>query len=320
MKAIVKRLGSDDGALELVELPTPEPGSGEVRIAIKAVGVNPVDWKLIAPGPALLAWRVLRPSGMVQLGMDFAGIVEATGRGVKRVKRGDPVAGATRVFMGQGGSYADTVVVSESQVCPLPEGFDLVAAGALPIAGVTAWNAVVGTGRLKRGQRALILGASGGVGHLAVQIAKHVCGGFTVGVCSSRNAELVKSLGADEVIDYGKGDALSQAKAFGPYQVVVDAVGEYSPARCRELLVPGGRHASISPHNASDAVQAFLPPFKTRMIMGIPTGAALKPLVDAIAADRIKVLVSEKFPLADAEKAHALSQSGRVKGKIVLIP
>jgi NADPH:quinone reductase-like Zn-dependent oxidoreductase len=320
MKAIVKKLGSDDGALELVEQPTPEPGSGEVRVAVKSAGVNPVDWKLIAPGAATLAWRVLKPFGSAGVGMDFAGIVESTGRGVKRVKRGDPVVGATRVFMGQGGSYADTVVVSESQICPLPEGFDLVAAGGLPIAGVTAWNAIVGTGRLKRGQRALVLGASGGVGHMAVQIAKHVCGGFTVGVCSSRNAEFVRSLGADEVVDYTKGDALSQARAFGPYQVVVDAVGEYSPARCRELLAPGGRHAAISPHNAADAVQAFLPPFKTRMIMGIPTGAALKPLVDAIAADRIKVVVSEKIPLADAAKAHALSQSGRVRGKIVLIP
>jgi len=320
MKAMVKKSLSSGAPLEPVELPAPEPGLGEVRVAVKSIGVNPVDWKLLAAAPAVLAQRVLGRSSDVFAGVDFAGIVESTGSGVRRVKAGDAVTGAVRFFLGERGSYADTVVVGESQVCVLPEGFDIVAAGALPIAGVTAWQSLVETGRLKRNQRALILGASGGVGHLAVQIAKHVCGAHTVGVCSSKNAAFVTSLGADAVIDYRAGDPLVQAKVHGPFQVVMDCVGTYPGADCRALLGPGGRHVNIAAQTPEAAVQAFIPPFKTRMLLGFPTGAKLKPLVDAIAADRIKVVVSEKIPLAEANRAHALSQTGRVTGKIALIP
>ncbi|MCW5830493.1 MAG: NAD(P)-dependent alcohol dehydrogenase [Deltaproteobacteria bacterium] len=320
MKAIVKKSLATDAPLALVELPAPVPRANEVRVAIKAAGVNPADWKMLASGAASLAGRTLNPSGQVFAGMDFSGIIDATGTNVTRFKVGDPVAGATRVFMGQGGSWADTVVLPQSQVCPLPEGFDLVAAGALPVPGVTAWMAVVRIGRLKRGQKALILGASGGVGHLALQVAKHVCGAFTVGVCSARNIQLVQSLGADVAIDYGKGDALEQAQPHGPYQVVVDCVGDYSAVRCHELLTPQGRHVNIAAQSASAIAQMLVPPFRTRTLLGLPTPATLRPVIEAVASDRIKVIVSERIPLSHAEKAVALSQSGRVVGKIVLVP
>lgn len=318
MKAIVKNLRS--GELELSVIKDPEPGSNEIRVLVKAAGVNPVDWKLVGPGAMSMAWWLLKPSGRVPVGMDFAGVVDAVGSRVKRVRPGMKVVGGSRTYLGEGGSYAEKVVVSESQVCPLPEGFDLAAAGALPIPGVTAWLSLVDTGKLKKGQRALILGASGGVGHIAVQIAKNICGAFTVGVCSSRNEALVKSLGADVVVDYGKGDPLEQAKAHGPYQVVMDCVGDYSPSRCRELLAPGGRHINIAPQSAAAIAGIGLSPVRSRSLTGIPNGRLLKPLVEAVANDRIKVVVSHRIPLAETARAHAQSQTGRTVGKIVLIP
>jgi len=304
----------------LREFPTREPRAYEVRVAVKAASVNPADWKMLSSAASGLGRRLLSPTRPLSAGIDFAGIVDAVGSRVKRVKPGDAVAGISLSVLGMQGSYADSILLPALLVCPLPEGLDPITAGALPVAGYTAWRAVKELGELGKGQRALILGASGGVGHLAIQIAKHVCGAFAVGVCSSKNAKLVKDLGADEVVDYTKGDALEQARAFGPYQVVVDCVGNYPGAKCRALLGKGGRYVNVSPDTWRNMLQLAGSPRQTRTLLGAPMGAQLKPVLEAVASDRIKVIVSEKFPLADVEKAFAKSQTGRTVGKIVLIP
>ncbi|MEW6775762.1 MAG: NAD(P)-dependent alcohol dehydrogenase [Bdellovibrionota bacterium] len=320
MKAMVKKSLAGDAPLVPVEMPTREPRAWEIRVAVKASSVNPADWKMLSSVPATIARRMLTRSGTISAGIDFAGIVDAVGSRVTKIKPGDAVAGVTLSFLGGQGGYADTVIVPARMACPLPDGFDLVTAGALPVAGYTAWKAVVEIGRVKKGQKALILGASGGVGHLAVQIAKHVCGAFTVGVCSGKNEKLVKDLGADVVVDYKKGDPLEQAKAHGPYQVVVDCVGDYSGAKCRALLAPSGKHVNVSPASANGIAQLIASPLKSRTLQGVPIGAQLRPVTQAIAADRIKVIVSERIPLADINKAFALSQTGRTVGKIAIVP
>ncbi len=206
------------------------------------------------------------------------------------------------------------------QVCTLPPELEFEVAGALPVAGVTAWMSVVELGGLVAGQRALILGASGGVGQLAVQIAKHVQGGHVVGVCSGKNAALVRGLGADVVLDYTQADALAQAKAHGPYQVVVDCIGSYAGAGCRALLARGGRHVIVSGDSIGAVAQLFVPPFSSKAVLGRPERDRLTRVVAAVAAGQLEVNIARRFPLAEAEQAHALSQTGRVTGKLVLIP
>ena len=320
MKLMAQRSWKRGEPLVLMDLATREPRPGELRVAVKAIGVNPVDWKMRTLGPLRLAARLVGPPPPVVVGVDFAGVVDAVGSRVSDLKPGDRVVGGTDFSRGQRGSYADTVFVRPDQVCPLPPEVDFETAGALPVAGVTAWMSLCEIGRLVAGQRALVLGASGGVGQLAVQIAKHVVGGFVVGVCSGRNLALVESLGADVVLDYGRGDALAQAKPHGPYQVVMDCVGSYSGAGCRALLARGGRHVVVSGDSPGAIAQLFVPPFSSKAVLARVNRERLAHVVRAVAAGKVRVNIAQRFALADAEQAHRLSQTGRVTGKLVLLP
>jgi NADPH:quinone reductase-like Zn-dependent oxidoreductase len=282
--------------------------------------VNPVDWKMRQFGPLRLAAKLLAPPPPVVVGVDFAGVVDAVGARVRDVRAGERVVGGTNFSRGQRGSYADTVFVRADQLCTLPPELDFETAAALPVAGVTAWMSVVELGRLIAGQHALILGASGGVGQLALQMAKHVQRGFAVGVCSGKNAALVQQLGADVVLDYERGDALAQARAHAPYQVVVDCIGSYSGPGCRALLARGGRHVIVSGDSPAAVAQLFAPPFSSKAVLGTPTRARLARVVAAVAAGQLRVRIAQRFALSDAEQAHQLSQTGRVTGKLLLLP
>jgi NADPH:quinone reductase-like Zn-dependent oxidoreductase len=306
--------------LAWVEQPTPAPRAREVRVAVKAIGVNPVDWKMRSFGPLRLAARVVGPPPPVVVGVDFAGVVDAVGAHVRGVKPGERVVGGTDFSRRQRGSYGDTVFVREDQLCPLPPGFDLEVAGALPVAGVTAWMSLVEIGRLAAGQRALILGAAGGVGQFALQLAKHTLGAFAVAVCSGKNADLVRGLGADAVIDYTQGDALALARSHAPYQVVMDCVGSYSGAGCRALLARGGRHVVVSGDSPGAIAQLFVPPFSSKAVLARANRERLAHVVAAVAAGQVKVNIVRCFPLAEAEEAHRVSRSGRVAGKLILVP
>jgi NADPH:quinone reductase-like Zn-dependent oxidoreductase len=310
--------------LEAIELPTPEPGPRDVRVAVHAIGVNPVDWKMRKQGPLRLAARLVRPfrgpKGPVILGVDFAGVVDAVGAKVTGLPVGTRVVGGTNFSRGQHGSYADTVVVRADQVAALPDDVAFDTAAALPVAGVTAWMALHEYRRAQPGRKVLVLGASGGVGQFAVQIARRVCEAELVaGVCSGKNVELVRGLGAHEVIDYGKGDPLAAAKEHGPYDVIVDCVGTYKAGKCRALLASGGRHVMVAGDGGGAMLQVLVPPFRSRIILGKPDASHLAPLVAAVAAGKVTVAITERLPLAEAERAHELSQTGRMNGKIVLL-
>jgi NADPH:quinone reductase-like Zn-dependent oxidoreductase len=315
----------DSETLTRVDLPTPEPRAHEVRVAVKAIGVNPVDWKMRKGGFLGVIARTIRafrgPHGPIVLGVDFAGVVEAVGSEVEDLQVGQRVVGGTNFSVGQHGSYADTVVVRPAQVAPIPDNVSFEDAGALPVTGVTAWMAMTEYRPIGPGTRTLVLGASGGVGQLAVQVAKHTLhADVVVGVCSSKNVDFVRSLGADEVIDYGAGDPLEQAAPHGPFDVIVDCAGGYSGGRCRAMLADKGRHVMVAGESPAAMVQIFVPPFRSRAILGKSTRPRLAAIVGAVSKGEVKVRIEERFPLADVEAALAKSQTGRMTGKIVLIP
>ena len=312
-------------ALVRVELPTPEPVRNQVRVAIHAIGVNPVDWKMRSGGPLRLAARLVRtfrgPRGPVVLGVDFAGVIEAVGAGVTDLAVGQRVVGGTNFARGQHGSYADTVVVRADQVCPIPDEVSFEVAGALPVAGVTAWMALTEFRPITAGRRVLVLGASGGVGQFVVQLAKRTCNAdLVVGVCSGKNIELVKKLGADVVLDYKASDPLEQARAHGPFDVIADSAGTYRASRCRALLAPRGRHVMVAGDSIGMMLQVIVPPFRSRAILGKPTRARLAAVVAAVAAGQLVVNIAKSMPLVEAEAAHAMSETGRMTGKLVLLP
>lgn len=322
MKAMGQKSWAQGEPLQLLELPDPTPKSNEVRVRVQAIGVNPVDWKMRQGGPLRLAIRLIGPPLPFVPGIDFAGVVDAIGADIRTVKVGDRVVGGTDFSKGQRGSYADTVVVREDALAVLPDSVDFESAGVMPVAGVTAWMSLVEIGGLATrgaGASVLVLGAAGGVGQFAVQIAR-MHGAKAVGVCSGKNVELVRGLGADAVLDYTASDPLVQAKAHGPFDVVVDCVGTYVGAACRALLKPGGRHVIVSGEGLGAVLQTLVPPFSSKQVLGRSTTARLSALVAGMAAGKLKVAIALRLPLAEAEAAHAQSQGGRMTGKIVLKP
>ena len=321
MKAMAQASWKQGEAMTLIEMDAPACRARDVRVRVAAIGVNPVDWKMRQQGPLRLLARLIGPKPPVIVGVDFAGTVEEVGAMVSGIKPGDRVVGGTNFARGQRGSYADTVVVREDQVCPLPDGFDLEIAGALPVTGVTAWMSVVDIGRIAKvdSPRVLVLGAAGGVGQLAVQIGK-LHGAFVVGVCSGKNVDFVAGLGADEVLDYTQGDPLVAAQKLGPFQVVVDSVGSYAGAACRRLLRKGGRHAMVAGDTPGAMMNVFVPPWSSKSVLGKATRVRLEPVVAAVHAGKLKLRIAERLALAEAERAHELSRSARMTGKIILVP
>ncbi len=310
--------------LVMMELPDPKPAFGQVRVFVKAIGVNPVDWKMRTYGPLRWAAKMLRwvrvSKGPMIIGVDFAGVVDAVGPGVSEFKIGDRVVGGCDFSNGLPGSYADTVLVYPKQITHLPTNISFDVAGALPVVGVTAWLSVVTMGQVTAGKHLLVLGAAGGVGQFVVQLAKNVREAYVVGVCSTKNLERVRQLGADIAIDYTQVDALIQAKQHGPFDCIIDCVGDYSGSGCRSMLAPGGKHIMVSADKIPSMVQIFIPPFSSKILLAKPTGERLKPVLDAVSSGKVRVEIAQHMPLEEAEKAHELSKTHRVTGKIVLQP
>ncbi len=304
--------------LAALTVPSKPLQANELRVRVRAVGVNPVDWKMREGGPLRLAYRLLGPRGPFVTGVDFAGEVVETGAAVSAPKAGARVVGGTNFARGQLGSYADEVVVRADQVVEMPGAVSFEAAACLPIAAVTPWIALTEHRRTKAGDRVLVLGASGGVGLFAIQLAR-MLGARAVGVCSARNVGLVERLGAT-AIDYGAGDPLEAARAHGPYDLILHAVGTatYPLGKCRSLLARGGHVELVVVRPADYLAVAFLPSVKT--VLGAPTRARLEPLLAALARGELEPIIAETFPLEQAEKAHERSRSGKVVGKLLLTP
>lgn len=300
------------GPLELIDAEKPTPKAGQILIRARHSSINPIDWKL-ASGKLRLLIPVKFPAIP---GFDVAGEVAEVGPDVSEFRVGDRVH--ARVVGGTGASSAEYVLAGVDVATRVPEKMPLDVAAALPLAGMSALQGLRNEARLPMQgakERVLIVGASGGVGHLGVQIARST-GAHVTGVCGGRNAKLVSELGAHEIIDY------KQANAFqgkGPWDVILDCIGG-SPSAWTDKLVPGGRYASLLPGPGVMA-RALLNPFTSRRVRAVmlkSNAPDLKILDDLFERDALRVIIDSRFPLAKLADAWARSESGRATGKIVV--
>jgi NADPH:quinone reductase-like Zn-dependent oxidoreductase len=308
MKAIVFRKYGGPEILELAELPAPEPGPGKILVRVRVTSVNPVDWK-IAGGQF---WPILRARFPSVPGLDVAGEVVRCGEGLSDFAPGTRV----HACMNHGAASAEYTLTTPDLTVPMPAGMDYATAAGLPLAGMTALQGLRDKGGMPMEgatQRVLVIGASGGVGHLAVQIAR-AAGATVIGVCSDRNRALVERLGAREVIDYRAPDPYRNLAAC---DIILDCVGQ-SPSKLLRHLKPGGRYVSALPGLAL-LLRGLIPlgSKKVKTVILKPNAADLRILDDLVSAGKLRV-ETQRFPLEQMRAAWERSISGRTIGKIVI--
>jgi NADPH:quinone reductase-like Zn-dependent oxidoreductase len=297
MRAVLLSETGGPDVLRIEEVPTPEPGDGEVLIRVRAASINPIDWKYRRG----LAEKQLP----AVLGNDVSGTVE--------VSRSDDYAEGDEVFgISPSGGYAEFATAPAALIAKKPAGVTHEQAAAIPVAGMTAWQALFDRGELARGQTALIAGAAGGVGHFAVQFAKHA-GARAIGTGSARNREFVLGLGADEYVDYTSQDV---AEVVSDVDVAFDTVG----GETTKTLVPTVREGGVI------VVIAGAPPeqeaaergVRAELLIMSPNSEQLAHVAELVAKGDVHVEIAQTFALADASKAHELSEAGHVRGKLIL--
>lgn len=299
------------GPLVLDDVPDPTCQAGEIRVRVEASSVNPIDWK-IHSGAIRWVRPVPRP---VTPGMDVVGeVLESRAPGFAVGQRV-----VARIAGAGGGAMAEQCIVGQDVAVVLPDGIDPLHAAALPLAGMTALQGLRDDGRMAlmgETRRVLVVGASGGVGHYAVQLAR-IAGAHVTAVCSEQRADQVRALGADHIIDYRKQDHF---RSDAPYDILIDAAGKAPWARFREVMAPGAHLSQPTPtpiwllHIAAGLVSSRKPHFT----MLHPNAADLQILVDHLQAGRLRSVVGATFPWTELSEAWALSQRGGTEGKIVL--
>ncbi|GHI44067.1 MULTISPECIES: NADP-dependent oxidoreductase [Streptomyces] len=307
MRAIIQESYGGPEVLHETRVPRPEPGPGEILVAVRAAGVNPTDWKHRAQAgfvdrlPLVLGW-------------DVSGVVEAVGYGVTLFAPGEEVFGMLPYPHGSG-SHAEYVVGPARAFTRKPTVIDHVQAGALPLVSLTAYQALIDTAGIGPGQRVLIHAAAGGVGHVAVQIAK-AHGAYVIGTASAPKHDLLRELGADEVVDYRTTDV---AEAVDGVDMVLDPLGGETRARSVGLLRPGGTLVSLlSGGSAEETAHAAERGVRTATMLVEADHAGMNAVADLVAAGALRPRVEATFPLAEAAAAHRLGETGRTTGKIVL--
>jgi len=323
MKAIVySDYGLSNLKLENIEKPT--PNDDQILVKVRAASINPYDWHFVEGTPYIMRMMGvgLRKPKDIQLGVDFAGTVEAVGKNVTEFKPGDDV------FGGRGGAFAEYVCRrAEGAVALKPANLTFEQAASVNIAGITALQAVRDKGKVQPGQKVLINGASGGVGTFAVQIAKSL-GADVTGVCSTRNVDLVRSLGADHVIDYTKEDF---AKGEQRYDVILDNVPNHSLSECRRLLNPKGKYVMIGGGGPNDSrwIGPFgrviktlvMSPFISQqmgMMMADANHNDLTLLADMMQSGKVKPVIDRTYKLSEVPAAIAYLEEGHARGKVVI--
>ncbi|WP_036375519.1 NADP-dependent oxidoreductase [Micromonospora sp. ATCC 39149] len=306
MRAIEQDRFGGPEVLNLVEVDRPEPGPAEVLVRVHAAGVNPTDFWHRATGGLL--------GQPVRLGWDLSGVVEAVGVGAALFRPGDEVFGMPRLPQAAG-TYAEYVTAPSRHLARKPAGLSHVEAAGLGLAGLTAWQALVDVAGVQPGQRVLVHAAAGGVGHLAVQIAK-ARGAHVIGTASAAKHAFVHGLGADEVIDYTTTDF---AKRLHDLDVVMDSIGgEYGPRSLRTLRPGGILVALASPAETYLEEQAAQQGKRARFMIVEPDAAGLTSLAGLVGTGQLRVEVDTVLPLDQVAKAHEIGQTGRTKGKIIL--
>ncbi|WP_407289123.1 NADP-dependent oxidoreductase [Streptomyces sp. BP-8] len=309
MRAVSQDTPGSPDVLKVVEMPRPRPGRGEILVRVHAAGVNPADWKTRERG---VFANGAKPPFI--LGFDVSGVVAETGDGVTLFQPGDEVFGMPR-FPHPAGAYAEYVTAPARHFAPRPKGLSHLQAGALPLASLTAWQALVDTAHVQPGRRVLIHAAAGGVGHLAVQIAK-ARGAHVIGTASAAKHELLRSLGADELVDYRTEDF---AETVRDVDVVLDSLGGENWVRSLRTLRPGGTLISILPlDDAFPYQKAEAAGVRAVFMLVEPDQAGLRAISSLVEDGRLRVIADAVFPLEEAAAAHALGETGRTTGKIVL--
>ncbi|MEV0626903.1 NADP-dependent oxidoreductase [Nonomuraea wenchangensis] len=313
MHAIVQDSFGGPEVLRLAEVPRPAPLPTEILVRVHAAGVNPVDWKTRQGGG--MAGVLGEPPFI--LGWDVSGVVEETGFGVTIFEPGDEVFGMPW-FPRQAGAYAEYVTAPARHFARKPRAFGHEAAAGTPLAVLTAWQSLVDTAALGSGQRVLVHAAAGGVGHLAVQLARHA-GAYVIGTASAARHDWLRSLGVDEVIDY---TTTRFEDAVPDVDVVLDLVGDsqdMTSTRSLEVLRPGGLLIAVPSGVAPELVErARERGVRATGILVEPDGAALARIAELIDKGELSVEVEDVFPLAEAAEAHRRGERGRTRGKIVL--
>ena len=317
MSALVhERYGAPADVLELRTVETPPPGEGEVRVRVHAASVNPADWHLIRGEPFLVRLIAgVRAPRDPRAGGDFAGAVEAVGPGVSGFAVGEHVFGVAR------GSFGELALAKSDRIAPKPERLTFEQAACLPIAGCTALQALCDHAQLDADDRVLVIGAAGGVGSLAVQIAR-ARGAQVTGVCSTPNVDFVRSLGAD-VVDYTRDEPV------GSFDVILQIAGDSSLRRLRSLLTPRGTLVMVGSGVGRDGKGGALGPLvriaKARLVSH-QNGKRVRTFIAKIRRPDLETLgalvspyVSQAYPLAETGAALAEIESGHVRGKLAIV-
>ena len=307
---VIGKYGRND-VVEIKDVRQPRCTRGMVLIKVYAASVNPLDWK-VRSGMLRLFTGSKFPK---VLGSECSGEVVEAGGGLSTFNQGEQVIGLSGVR--SLGAFAEYTCMPEATVFTKPAGLPFEQAACIPIAGLTALQALRDHGRIASGKKVLINGASGGVGTFAVQISR-ILGAETTGVCSAGNLDLVKNLGADRVIDYRAEDF---TKEQDRYDIIFDAVAKRSFGECRKVLNPNGVYISTLPSLSgllNQYLLGFLSSKKARSIWVKPNSADMTWITSHIESGRIKVVIDKVFSLDQAKEALAYSESGRAKGKIVI--
>src|SRR6266481_8812736 len=306
MKAIrIHNYGGPE-VLNYEDAPRPQPQAGEVLVRVHAAGVNPIDWK-VREGDMKDFWPHKFP---LILGWDLSGVVEEVGPRVSQFKRGDEVYSLPDPT--RNGAYADYIVVRESEISLKPNSLHHIRAAAVPLAALTAWQSLFDTAQLQPGQRVLIHAGSGGVGHLAVQLAKWK-GAHVFATASSKNQELLRRLRVDDAIDYTKQKFEDFARDV---DVVLDTIGGETQERSWSVLKRGGNLVSlVQPPSEKKAEELGV---HAAFVAGHSSGAQLAEIAKLIDSGKLAPVIDRILPLSEVRRAHELSQSGHTRGKIVL--
>ena len=320
MKAIVYcDYGSPD-VLKVEDIEKPAPGDDQVLVRVRAASVNPLDWHYMRGTPYFMRLGAgLRKPKVTRLGVDFAGTVEAVGRNVNRFKPGD------EVFGGRTGAFAQYVLVREDRAVALkPANLTFEQAASVGVAAITALQGLRDKGQIQPGQKVLINGASGGVGTFAVQIAKSF-GADVTGVCSTRNVDMVRSIGADHVIDYTKEDFTKSAER---YDLILDNVGNHSLLESRRVLNPKGKYIMVGgpagrwidplPRAISALVLSRFVSQDIRLFLADLNQADLNILRDLMQAGKVTPVIDRRYRLSEIPEAIRYLEQGHARGKVVI--
>jgi len=306
MRAIqIQQYGGTE-TLQLVNIDTPKINADDILVQIKATSINPVDWK-IREGYLQEFIPYALP---VTLGWDVAGVVTQVGESVSDFKVGDEVF--SRPDISRNGSYAEFIAVKADEAVLKSSKLDFAQAAALPLAGITAWQCLVDVGQLQAGQRVLIHAGAGGVGHLAIQIAK-AKGATVIATASTANQALLTELGADQAVDYTKGPLGEQIEAV---DLVIDTVGGAVQADSWALLKKGGLLVSVTDVPSEEVAKQH--GVRSAFVFIEPSSRILGELNALVEADKLRPLIEHRFSLEQIVDAHKQSQSGRTRGKIVI--